>query len=384
MVNTSTRQLYDQLNDAEKSIRSKNINSDERLALANYIGNLYRAIICMGDSDIVFEKNKSLGGEKNYKKMVNSMNYYTDKLIKNFLDNKTFHKNYFCEVLPDIEEEIANMSIIDTKDDFCFTRKDFFDILYQFMKSINQEELFDSLYKSNSIYSTIHGQDVGNIGFTLFNPINGKKDIFIKNIEYSFFDMNTIVHEIGHCYDLNKFKGDVSKYNKYFYTSLYGEVISRLFERLLLKYLKDNNIALESVRKKEFDFIFLNHEILLQAFILSILNKDFIKKDKYLDCDSSEIVEMVRNYFIDEDFIKKFIEGIISFDLSEIYNYAYGDIISLFLFDEVKKYGLNNEMIDYFFTKRHELFNEDYLRECGYGPANYVKLYRKNYKHLKK
>ena len=56
MVNTSTRQLFDQLSEAEKSIRSKNINSDERLALANYIGNLYRALICMGHGEIEFDK----------------------------------------------------------------------------------------------------------------------------------------------------------------------------------------------------------------------------------------------------------------------------------------------------------------------------------------
>ena len=384
MVNTSTRQLFDQINDAEKSIKKKNINSDERLALATYIGNLYRALICMGIGDIEFDKNKCFGGEKNYKKIVNSINYYTDKLIANFIENKTFHKNYFSEILPDIEEEIAKMNIVDPKDNFCFKRKDFFDILYQFMKSINQEELFDNLYKSDSIYSTTQGQDVGNVGFTLFNPTNGKQDIFIKDMKYNLFDMNTVAHEVGHCYDLSKFNGDISKYNKYFYTSLYGEVISRLFERLLLKYLRDNNIALDSVRKKEFDFIFLNHEILIQAFILSVFSKDFISKDRYLYCDTDEIVERVERYFVDEKFIKSFIEGIISFDLSEIYNYAYGDIISTFLYDEINKNGFNNEMMDYFFSIRHDLFNEEYLRECGFGPANYVKSFKKNYEHLKK
>ena len=66
MVNTSTKQLFDQLNAAEKGIRSKNISSDQRLAFANYIGNLYRALICMGRSDISFNKNKVFGGKKNY------------------------------------------------------------------------------------------------------------------------------------------------------------------------------------------------------------------------------------------------------------------------------------------------------------------------------
>ena len=91
---------------------------------------------------------------------------------------------------------------------------------------------------------------------------------------------------------------------------------------------------------------------------------------------------MIGSYFIDKKFIKNYIEGIISFDLSEIYNYAYGDIISLFLFDEVNKYGFDNEMIEYFLRNRCELFSEDFLRECGFGPVNYVKLYKKVNKHL--
>ena len=382
MVNTSTKQLFDQLNEAEKTIKSKNINSDERLALANYIGNLYRALICMGQGDIEFDKNISFGGKKNYSKIVKSVNYYSDKLIKKFVDDKMFHRNYFYEILPDIEDEIFNMKHVDNNQDIYFSRKDFFDIFFQFMKSINQEELFDKLYKDGNIYSTIIGQDIGNVGFTLFNPIDGQTDLFVKDLKYNLFDMNTLAHEVGHCFDLSKFDGDISKYNKYFYLSFYGEVISRLFERLLLDFLRKRNIAYNGVIRKQLEFNLLNHEFLLQAYILSLFTDDFIINDRYLDCDSNEIVEMIKSRFIDEDFIRVFIEGIISFDLSEIYNYAYGDIISLFLFDEVNKYGFDNEMIEYFFRNRCELFSENFLKECGFGPDNYVKLYKKVNKHL--
>ena len=79
MVNTSTGQLFEQLSDAEKSIRSKNNNSDQKLALANYIGNLYCALICLGRSDISFNKNKVFGGKKNYSKFVKHINSYSDK-----------------------------------------------------------------------------------------------------------------------------------------------------------------------------------------------------------------------------------------------------------------------------------------------------------------
>lgn len=383
MVNTSIRQLFEQLSDAEKAIKSKNINSDERLALANYIGNLYHTLICMECGNIDFDKNISFGGKKNYSKIVKSVNYYSDKLINKFVDDKMFHRNYFYEILPDIEDEISNMRHIDSDGELFFSRKDFFDIVFQFMRSINQEEMFDKLYKNGNIYSTLIGQDIGNVGFTLYNPIDGQADLFVKDLEYNLFDMNTLVHEAGHCFDLSKFDGDVSKYNKYFYLSFYGEVVSRLFERLLLDFLRKRNIAYNGVINKQIEFNLLNHEFLLQAYILSLFNDDFILNDKYLDCDSNEIVEMIKSRFIDEDFIKVFIEGIISFDLSEIYNYAYGDIVSLFLFDDVKNNGLDSEMMNYFFKNRSCLFNEKYLRECGFGPEDYVKLYRKVNSHLK-
>ena len=103
MVNNSAGQLQKQLRDSEKQFRSNN-NANERVALANYIGNLYRALICMGCSDINFNKNKVFGGKKNYSKFVKYINSYSDKLIKNYIDNKEFHKDYFYEIMPDVEE----------------------------------------------------------------------------------------------------------------------------------------------------------------------------------------------------------------------------------------------------------------------------------------
>lgn len=381
MVNTSTKQLFDQLNAAEKGIRSKNISSDQRLALANYIGNLYCALICMGRSDISFNKNKVFGGKKNYSKFVKHINSYSDKLIKNYIDNKEFHKDYFYEIMPDVEEFNCMMMHTKNKEKY-FSKKEFMDILFQFMKSINQDELFDKLCKNGDIYSSKMGNDIGNDGFTLYNPLNKQTDLFVKNLKYNLRAMNILVHEIGHAYDLSTLSGDVHEYNNYFYLSLYGEVMSRLFERLFLDFLRKKNIAYENVIEKQIDYNLLNHDFLLQAFILSLLDDDFILEDKYLNCDSDEIVDMIGSYFIDKKFIKNYIEGIISFDLSEIYNYAYGDIISLFLFDEVNKYGFDNEMIEYFLRNRCELFSEDFLRECGFGPVNYVKLYKKVNKHL--
>lgn len=379
MVNTSTRQLFNQLNESERLIRSKNVNSEEKLALAGYIVNIYRGLLCMGKADIDFDRKKCFGGDRCYNKFIKGINYYSDKMIDNFLKNKKFHKNFFSEILPDIEDELSKIEDLE-KDDVYFSRDDFCDIIFQFMKSINLSDLFDKMYKNGRIYSTIVGQDSHNLGSTLYNPLNGDTDIFIRDLQYSLNDMNTTVHELGHVYDFSKFDGNIYKYNNYFYSSFYGEVLSRLFERLFFKYMRDHNIKRNEVNNLHNEFQLLNHSFLLQAYILSLLSDKFITEDKYLECDSSEIVEIVGSHFIDEGYIKEFIEKVINFDLSEVYNYAYGDIISLFLYNEVNKCGFNNEMIDYFLKNRCDLFSEDYFRECGYGPGNYVKLYKKEMK----
>ena len=49
------------------------------------------------------------------------------------------------------------------------------------MKSIGKDKLFDYMYKNHLIYSTKVGYDKGNVGFTVFNPIDSIPDVFISN-----------------------------------------------------------------------------------------------------------------------------------------------------------------------------------------------------------
>ena len=67
MVDThNTKKLYTQLDIACKELK-KAKNSDERVALVNYIGNLNAAIATMEDEKIIFDKGRIYGSHKNQK-----------------------------------------------------------------------------------------------------------------------------------------------------------------------------------------------------------------------------------------------------------------------------------------------------------------------------
>ena len=382
MVNTSTKQLIKQLEDSRSFLKKKKLSSDYKLALANYIGNIYRALLCLGKIDVVFDKKRVFGSEKKYNEFVKKMDFYSDLMINNYIQNKNFHREFFSEILPDVEDSISNFKNIDDIDDIILSRNDFFDIFYQFMRSINQEDLFDELYNNGHIYSTLVGQDEGNVGFTLYGPVNRNLDVFIKDLKYSLFDMNTLAHEMGHCFDLKNFKNGISDYNKFFYLSFFGEVCSRLFERLLLDFLRNNNIYADKADVKQIEFELLNYDFIIQSYMFSLFSNKFILEDKYIECDSKEIVKMVKDHFVDPDFIESYIDSIISFDLAEVYNYCYGDIVSMFLHSDIKNYGFSLDVFNSFFDERCKLFDEDYFIKNGYTPEKYLKLYKKSIKNI--
>lgn len=383
MVIEDTEMLRKKLSRAQ-DLRDKATTIEEKLAISNYIGNLYRALICMGDK-VKYSKKKCFGSSKNYHKIVKRLDVYSDKLLENYILQKDFHQQFISEIIPEVEDELVSVipSSFDISDS-TFSQKEFYEVVMEFLKSIHQDEKFQELNKKGRIHSCVVGQQETNLGFALFNPFNGESNIFIKNFQYDLHTMNTLVHEFGHTIDLADFKGKIEDYNHYFYISFYGEVISRMMERLLMRYLIQNNIKKDATKDLLIEMEDLNHDYLLQAYMLSLLDKDFLLQDGNIDCNSEEIEKRIKDYFIDGADLRDTIERMSESDLGEIYNYMYGDIISLFLCEEVEKEGYANEMMEYFLSQRPKLFKEEFLRECGFGPVNYMKKYKKEIELLKK
>ena len=383
MIVRDYQPLYKRLDDAHDML-FKTDDEETKLALANYIGNVYRAIICMGDGSVSVDKYRCFGGKKNYQQFMKKLDSYSDELMENFLRHKDFHEQFFGEILPDVEEGLADICKIPVLDVEELSERDFFDILYLFLDSIHLEKVFDEFYKNHQIYSSVIGQDKGNLGFTLYNPVSSETDLFIKNFQFNFPCMNTLVHEFGHGFDLKRFRGNIQDYNSYFYVSFFGEVIPRVLERLLHQFCIKNNVLVNQVKDDYVNFEDISHDYLLASYVLSLLDSAFLKNDGFIDCDSDVIVKKIQKHFLDGNVLKEFIERMQPIDLSDTYCYSYGDILSMFLSDEAEKNGMNSELMEYFYERRTKPFDEEFMRECGFGPANYVKLYKKEIELIKK
>lgn len=382
-VVNDTKELRKKIEDSAKIMKSTK-NMAQRIAISNYIENAEDAIACVEEVDLGLPDKTIYGSLKNRRKYFKKLDVYQDQFITNFIINKDFHNSFMGEVLSGVEENFLDVEETDVCPTTELSDTDYYDIFFQFMKSINLEELFDKYIKEKKIYSTSLGFCEGNLGFTLFNPITNDSDIFIKEFEYNIHSMFTLAHEFGHVYDLSKFETDVSKYNDYFYKSFFGEVISKTFEKLFLDYMISNKILVDETKDKLFEWNIINHDYVLGCYMLSLLPDKYIANESYTKLTKDKFIDLVKSYFISEDTVRDYVYGSVSFNIYDDYAYAYGDILSMFIKESIVDCGFNNDMLEDFFRSRCELFNEEFLRRWGMGPENYVKLHDKQLQYLKK
>lgn len=56
----------------------------------------------------------------------------------------------------------------------------------------------------------------------------------------------------------------------------------------------------------------------------------------------------------------------------------------MFLFDSINKYGFSNELIDEFVKERYKMFSREFIEDNGMSADNYMELYKKELKLIKK
>ena len=380
IVSNDPKKLYQKLDQAHLMLHDS-ISPEERLALENYISILYQAIVCLGDMDVVVDKKKCFGNEKKHQQFIRRLNTYSDRLIVNFLNNKRYHRNYLNSLIPAEEDEIERRMLPFRdmeEEEKIFTKEDFEEIMHGFMKSIGQQHLFEDLSKNGNIYSTfVGGMKESDLGFTTYNPLNKDADVFVKKFDNNLGSMMTLAHEMGHVIDLKEFDGDITEYNKYFYVSLFDEVIARTMERLLIRYLMKNNIEVNEVKDILLSFEINNIDFQVQAYILTLLDKHIISKYLYPDMKDEDIEKRIRKHFYDDAIITEYIRSAKENDLPNVFQYVYGDIISMFLADAIEEDGFGNELVQKFMKDRIQPFSEKMMEENGFDPKTYIKKYKK-------
>lgn len=383
MFRTDTKKLYEEVTRGYNQLKSAK-NSEERMALANYIGNLYIAISSVQDSDVFIKEKTIFGSHKNYQKFVKKLDIYEVKMLENLVSQQDFHREYLRDIIMGVEDNFSRLKEEEMSKTTIISKEECYAIFHDFMKSINQDNMFDKFYKEGRIYSSKVDEKNGSLGNTEYNPISGETNIFIRNFKYDVHSMFTLAHEFGHVYDLSRFNESVENFNKYFYQSFYGEVFSRLFERLFVQYLIKNNILLNESKDMLFEMELINHGYALGSYILSLLDSQYLLSGSYQYFSKDKIFDLVQDKFIDTNYIKEFIKGSTYFDVMEDFRYAYGDIVSMFLKVQIDNYGFDNDLIDEFFEIRSGLFDSDFIDRNNFNANRYKVLHRKESKMTKK
>ena len=150
-----------------------------------------------------------------------------------------------------MEDVLDKLYPVHFSEDDPIRRKELFDILYSFFESIGLQELFERYQKENRIFAVGKNKDRDNVGYLAWHPVSKEGDILVRNVRNDVRTMKTLVHEMGHIYDHSQLE-NVSQYNRYLVTSLYGETIPRMFEKRLEHFLLENHTKIQLLSMMDF------------------------------------------------------------------------------------------------------------------------------------
>lgn len=376
-----------EIKDTLKLIKQEKDNN-ARLMFYNYIGNLYSALSVIKGKKMYPNERKIFGNLDNYHRFIKRTDFLMDKFTDNFIANQEYHQDYFNDLLANIEgifiKDIDGTEY--SKQSDYFGEKDFLIVFHDFCQDLNLEDLYYDIFGNRRIFKMTKGKEMDNyLGMNLHNIMTGESKILIDSFNYNLESMFTLAHESGHYYDQSEFidRNKINDYVSYIFKSLYGEVIPRLFERLFLTYLIDNNIMKEKAIDKFIDVEIRNHDFLLSSYILSLLDADYLSKDRYMNMSATGISQRVGKYFINSEVIEDYLKTTM-LDLTSDITYTYGDIVSMFLKEEVLAEGLNSTLMKKFDEIRCFEFDRDFFIRESLSPERYAKLYEKEVQFIKK
>lgn len=382
----SEKEILEELDFCLKCLNEEK-ERDVRFALYNYIQNLLRVLREIG-SNYTMRKSDIFKDLKMYQKFQKQEKLYK----KMFNDNFCFYKDFFADYLNDIlvrTEPLFYKYIEDNEyslENDELSEKEFLDIFYDFCNKLGIGYLFDNVVDGKILSFDRKITDGNYLGLMIHNPLNGKSHILVDDFSYNIDSMFTLAHEMGHVYDVSFFdsKLNVSKYNDYMYKSLNVEVLSKLFEKLLLDYLINNNIKKNVVIDKLIDSFIVEHDYIYSLYVLSLLDDRYIDSDRYLDISKDRLLDLVSKYFEDKKEVYDTIKNN-DFLLIDDAVYAYGEIISLFLEDDVRDCSLSNSFLfNKFMDERFLEFSYNFMESNGFSPSKYQELYEKRLKLIKK
>lgn len=371
--------LFDMLSDALKQAKVVSRNAD-KVALYNYIGNLYGAINVNGRHGFSVSYKECFQNRRNYLKFLKSAHIYEDIFAKNFFENKDFHSKYLGDVFDCYSDNMRKLADISASEESTyFGKEEFFNVLFGFLSKYGLEKFFREFMDNRRVFEKLkkHNDD-DYMGLTILNPLNGDAACLITKPDYDLDTMVTLIHEFGHVYDLSKIDGDIPyKLNSYSYLSCYPEVFPKLLEKLFFQYLIDNNIMVSEVKDKYIDTILVNHDFLLSSYMFSLIDDKYFKKNGGLVISDAAFLKEMKKHFVNLELIRELIHSG-KLDMFGDTVYTYGEIMSFHLLEPVLEEGLKSPDLRKFMRCKTLPFDPNYLVDNGYMPDNYAKVFRKS------
>ena len=380
IVTRDSTQLKIQLLQASKDLK-RTSNNEEKFALANYIGNIYRAANDL-NPPIKLDFKTAFSSQKAYNKYLKRIDILSDRMMKDYVLNKGFHGSFIGDILSE-KEAVENNYVEKDVEPKTYSPEEFSEILFDFLKSINQEELFDRVIENGIIHNQ-RGNHTVNDGSILYNPVNGKIDILVRKFRYTLPCMNNIAHELGHALDYQMLGLDPKKFNYYLYVSFMDEVLSNLFEKLFIDYAIRHNLELEVVQNMLYNYDIVYYYKQFYAYLLSTLSDDDLYSDRLTDINIADFYELFRDYFDSEEEVEEHLALYGDISLDTTYSYSYGNVVSTFLADEIRKSGFDNLMLADFLRSRYGKFDRKLFERNNWTPERFGKIYRKELEIFRK
>ena len=357
---------------ANATIQLKKAKSaDERLALGNYIYSLYEILEAIIYIPLGYTEKDVFGSHKNCQKFVKKTDIYHDRIINNFFENQDYNRKLFGNIINELSYIVDGF--MDNQYSCMYnsiSKGEFFDVFESFLKSLNLDKEYNKFIKDVGVYA-FDTENMSAAGFLLFNPIDKASDVFIGDAGYDARTLTYLAHEFGHVYDFSKFDGNPIEYNNYLHRSLFIEVSSVLFERLMIEYLINNDVLVKDTKDLLVDRKTTYYLTLIASYIDSLLDYEILRNGKQNKYSSEYIYSLISKH-VDRD-IRDIIDGIGDLDVKRNCIYTYGDIISMIIKEKVDKFGFDKDMLLELFEHREEIFSPEFLDKNGVTPENYIK-----------
>ena len=360
-------------------------DNNERYALIDYLTQLHELESALTGKRCVFDEvraNISNSQQRRYMKYLDSL---FGRLEEEFIKFKDVHNEHFSLMLTINDSQLERVC-----DDVYATeysemsKEEFCEYFYEFLHEYQLEEYFDKLVTGRKIFSRELTDEHRNPANVIYDPIKKRPTMVLSGFEYNVPYLLNMGHEVGHVVDLNKLhKKDLDSYMRYSYSSVYGEVISTLFEKLFYDFLFRKKYRIDEVKEIYSEFLFENKSYVLDGYILSLLEDQSIRKVSVSGLSLNDVLSEVEPYFDRTDELIYHLDGrTIGPWTTSLY--SYGDYFSTVLKDSVQKEGFDSKLMRKFMGLRTGEFNPELLEDIGFEMEDYQKVYRRDVSRLKK